>query len=130
MNAFQASLYELERTQQNVKKQYVFFCYFIFCRSRLSLPPYKNYFKGLLVNQHVRDSPQHRYEEEISRLRQQLEQARAGHPPLPSGSVPPTQQSHPSQQHSQPAPPNIGPASNLFGGMCFENCVNGNFFLR
>ena len=27
MNAFQASLYELERTQQNVKKQYVYFCY-------------------------------------------------------------------------------------------------------
>ncbi|KAI8575534.1 hypothetical protein K450DRAFT_261385 [Umbelopsis ramanniana AG] len=78
MNAFQASLYELERTQQNVKKQ---------------------------------------YEEEISRLRQQLDQARAGHPPLSSGSVPPAQQSHPSQQHSQPAPPNIGPASNLFGGI-------------
>jgi len=78
MNAFQQNLYDLERTQQAVKKQ---------------------------------------YEEEINRLRQQLEQARAGHPPLSSGSVPQAQQSHPSQQHSQPAPPNIGPASNLFGGI-------------
>lgn len=106
-------------------------CIFVILFSVAVGPPCrrtKNYFKGLLVNQHVRDSPQHRYEEEISRLRQQLEQARAGHPPLSSGSVPPTQQSHPSQQHSQPAPPNIGPASNLFGGMRFEDNVNGIFF--
>jgi glucose repression regulatory protein TUP1 len=50
-----------------------------------------------------------RYEEEIARLRQQLEQARAGHAPMTSSAH--------SSQHPQPPPPNIGPQSNLFGGI-------------
>lgn len=61
-------------------------------------------------------------------MRQQLEQARSGHPSMSSGSVPPAQQSHPSQQHSQPAPPNIGPsASNLFGGKTYLHCCLTTF---
>lgn len=50
-----------------------------------------------------------RYEEEISRLRQQLDQARSGHAPMTSSAH--------GSQHPQPSPPNIGPQSNLFGGI-------------
>ncbi|KAF7727927.1 proteinral transcription repressor [Apophysomyces ossiformis] len=87
MNSFQQSIIELERSQQALKKQ---------------------------------------YEDEIARLRQQLEQAqaRAGHPSMP-GSVPggihpsqqPQQPQQQQQQQQQPTPPNIGPASNYFGGI-------------
>ncbi|KAI8583067.1 hypothetical protein K450DRAFT_224054 [Umbelopsis ramanniana AG] len=70
MNAFQQSLFDMERTQKTVKQQ---------------------------------------YEEEIARLRQQLEQARSGHAPMTSSAH--------SAQHPQPPPPNIGPQSNLFGGI-------------
>jgi glucose repression regulatory protein TUP1 len=77
----------------------------------LSPPKKQKKVQGMIVKELL-----YRYEEEIGRLRQQLDQARAGHPPLSSGSVPQAQQSHPSQQHPQPTPPNIGPASNLFGG--------------
>ncbi|KAG2186264.1 hypothetical protein INT43_002702 [Umbelopsis isabellina] len=49
------------------------------------------------------------YEEEISRLRQQLDQTRSGHTQMTSSSH--------GSQHSQPPPPNIGPQSNLFGGI-------------
>lgn len=70
------------------------------------------------------------YEEEIARLRQQLEQAHARggqpHPQQPplSSSLPPTTQSatrevhHPHHQPTPPPPPNLGPAgSNYFGGI-------------
>jgi glucose repression regulatory protein TUP1 len=50
-----------------------------------------------------------RYEEEISRLRQQLDQTRSGHTQMTSSSH--------GSQHTQPPPPNIGPQSNLFGGI-------------
>jgi glucose repression regulatory protein TUP1 len=74
------------------------------------------------------------YEDEIARLRQQIE-ARSGgaiHPGMPLPGHPPSQQQqppHPQQQQQsphpqqqlprshQPPPPNIGPGSNYFGGI-------------
>ncbi|KAI9253551.1 WD40-repeat-containing domain protein [Sporodiniella umbellata] len=82
MNSFQQSLLELERTQQNQKKQ---------------------------------------YEDEISRLRQQIEtRMPSGSSTIPLHPIPPPptpqQQQPPSQAPHQP-PPTIGPGSNYFGGI-------------
>ncbi|OZJ02980.1 hypothetical protein BZG36_03146 [Bifiguratus adelaidae] len=71
MNAFQQNLYELERTQQTIKKQ---------------------------------------YEDEINRLRAELDRVRSGHPSMPTPGGPNPAASAP--------PPNIGHGpSNLFGGI-------------
>ncbi|KAG1178660.1 hypothetical protein G6F70_002893 [Rhizopus microsporus] len=77
MNNFQQSLLELERTQQNQKKQ---------------------------------------YEEEIARLRQQIESRMSSGPSgMPLHPLPQQQQQLPHQP--PPPPPNIGPGSNYFGGI-------------
>lgn len=62
-----------------------------------------------------------RYEEEIARLRQQLEQVQSrssNHPPIvaPAPMSSPANLGHPSSSQ-QPPPPNIGPGSNYFDGI-------------
>ncbi|KAI7882006.1 WD40 repeat-like protein [Lichtheimia hyalospora FSU 10163] len=91
--------------------------------------------KSLLKLERSQKSLKEHYEEEIARLRQQLEQAhaRGGQPhpqqppppsqppPPPSSSLPPTTQSSTREvpvHHHTPPPPNLGPAgSNYFGGI-------------
>ncbi|OBZ83409.1 hypothetical protein A0J61_08541, partial [Choanephora cucurbitarum] len=71
--------------------------------------------QSLLELERTQQSQKKHYEDEIARLRQQIEArgGNAGHPsmPLPGHPQPPHQSSH------QPPPPNIGPGSNYFGGI-------------
>ncbi|KAI9014351.1 WD40-repeat-containing domain protein [Phycomyces nitens] len=73
-----------------------------------------NFQQSLLELERTQHTLKKQYEDEIARLRQQLEQAqtRAGYsvapanPPMPAGI-----------HSSHPPPPNIGPGSNYFGGI-------------
>ncbi|OAD72236.1 hypothetical protein PHYBLDRAFT_26909 [Phycomyces blakesleeanus NRRL 1555(-)] len=73
-----------------------------------------NFQQSLLELERSQHTLKKQYEDEIARLRQQLEQAqtRAGYsvapanPPMPAGI-----------HSSHPPPPNIGPGSNYFGGI-------------
>ncbi|OAD04104.1 hypothetical protein MUCCIDRAFT_48518 [Mucor lusitanicus CBS 277.49] len=85
--------------------------------------------QSLLELERTQQSQKKHYEDEIARLRQQIE-SRGGHPgmslsghpqqpPHPQQQQQP-QQPHPQQQqqsHQPPPPPNIGPGSNYFGGI-------------
>ncbi|KAI8099356.1 WD40-repeat-containing domain protein [Halteromyces radiatus] len=76
--------------------------------------------QNLLELERTQQGLKKHYEEEIARLRQQLEQAqsRANHPmatPKTPMSSSPSNVGHPSSH--QPPPPNIGPGSNYFGGI-------------
>ncbi|KAI8137735.1 WD40-repeat-containing domain protein [Fennellomyces sp. T-0311] len=94
-----------------------------------------NFQQNLLEIERQQQAMKKQYEEEIARLRQQLEQAqvRAGHPPMPPGSSsnsnsnsnntsnaahpPPPHHQQQQQQQQQQQPPSIGPGSNYFGGI-------------
>ncbi|KAI8886442.1 WD40 repeat-like protein [Backusella circina FSU 941] len=69
--------------------------------------------QSLLELERTQQTQKKQYEEEIARLRQQIE-ARGGHPGHPQQQQPPHT---PQQQQHQPPPPNIGPGSNYFGGI-------------
>ncbi|KAI8642050.1 WD40-repeat-containing domain protein [Parasitella parasitica] len=82
--------------------------------------------QSLLELERTQQSQKKHYEDEIARLRQQIE-SRGGHPGIPLSGHP-QQQPHPQQQQQpphpqqqqqshQPPPPNIGPGSNYFGGI-------------
>ncbi|KAI9473547.1 MAG: WD40-repeat-containing domain protein [Benjaminiella poitrasii] len=88
-----------------------------------------NFQQSLLELERTQQTQKKHYEEEIARLRQQIE-SRGGHPGMPmtssSGSSHPSQHPHSSQPPPPPpptahppsvAPPNIGPGSNYFGGI-------------
>lgn len=111
MHHFQQNLLEFERQQQAMKKSWVplFWVCIIY---------------GWRYCWHKSG----RYEEEIARLRAQLEQAQArtgGHPAMPPSSgpssvhpqAPPSHQPPQQQQPNHPPPPSIGPGSNYFGGI-------------
>ncbi|KAI9266657.1 WD40-repeat-containing domain protein [Phascolomyces articulosus] len=100
-----------------------------------------NFQQNLLEIERQQQAMKKQYEEEIARLRQQLEQAqvRAGHPPPPppgsnsnngngntnSPHPPPPHQQPQQQQQQQQQPPSIGPGSNYFGGIMNAH-GNGN----
>lgn len=81
MNVFQQTLLDLERTQQMLKKQLRVFFY-------------------MLVDklQYIKNYPYYRYEEEISRLRQQLDQ-------MQHNGYQPSQQPDIKPSQPPPAPP-------------------------
>ncbi|KAI8075368.1 WD40-repeat-containing domain protein [Gilbertella persicaria] len=81
--------------------------------------------QSLLELERTQQNQKKHYEDEIARLRQQIE-ARGGnasHPGIPLPGHPQQQPPHPQQpphtqqQAHQPPPPNIGPGSNYFGGI-------------
>ncbi|KAI8369385.1 WD40-repeat-containing domain protein [Radiomyces spectabilis] len=76
-----------------------------------------NFQQSLMELERSQQTLKKQYEDEIGRLRQQLDQAqaRSGHTTIPT-SMPMSSGMH-SSQHSAPPPPNIGPASNYFGGI-------------
>lgn len=69
--------------------------------------------QNLLEMERNQQSQKKQFEDEIARLRQQIE-ARGGHT---SVIHPPPQPPQPPQKLKQPTPPNIGPGSNYFGGI-------------
>ncbi|KAI8149839.1 WD40-repeat-containing domain protein [Fennellomyces sp. T-0311] len=88
--------------------------------------------QSLLDLERTQQTLKEQYEEDIARLRRQLEQAqsRAGvqQPPVQHRAVPPPSNNsghHPPGQQ-QPAPPNIGPGSNYFGGIMNAQHHNGS----
>ncbi|KAG1138649.1 hypothetical protein G6F38_010403 [Rhizopus arrhizus] len=75
--------------------------------------------QSLLELERTQQTQKKQYEDEIARLRQQIESrissnGPSGMPMHPPPSLPPSSQ--PSTQHPHP-PPNIGPGSNYFGGI-------------
>ncbi|KAI7859057.1 WD40-repeat-containing domain protein [Circinella umbellata] len=98
-----------------------------------------NFQQNLLEIERQQQAMKKQYEEEIARLRQQLEQAqvRAGHAPPPqpgsnnnngnsnNASHPPPPHQQSQQQGGQQPPPSIGPGSNYFGGIMNPH-GNGN----
>ncbi|KAG0172658.1 general transcription repressor [Apophysomyces sp. BC1015] len=85
-----------------------------------------NFQQSLIELERSQQTLKKQYEDEIARLRQQLEQAtqaRGGHPGMPS-SGPMSSGMHPPQH--QPPPPNIGPGSNYFGGIMNAHGNNQN----
>ncbi|SAM09359.1 hypothetical protein [Absidia glauca] len=78
--------------------------------------------QNLLELERTQQSLKKQYEEEIARLRQQLEQVQSrssNHPPIvaPAPMSSPANLGHPSSSQQPPPPPNIGPGSNYFDGI-------------
>ncbi|CAO3608301.1 unnamed protein product [Cunninghamella echinulata] len=82
-----------------------------------------NFQQSLLELERTQQNIKKHYEEEIARLRQQLDQAQSrngGNHPMsnPNNSISSSNPSNiPNPSHQAPPPPNIGPGSNYFGGI-------------